>query len=185
MVELIESHGFSVDSVAGAEAIGGANGMTRWDSRTVLVRADMDDAAMVKTLIHEAAHVLLHERPPDRYLPRPLKEVEAESVAYVVASVHGMATDGYSFPYVAAWAGDEGAEAVQATQARVARAARAIIDASPALHRRRRPASGAAAAAPRARLTQSTGPAAGRQRRPSRSSRWRCEAGSAGRRYVT
>ena len=60
---------------------------------------------MVKTLIHEAAHVLLHQTPPAPHLPRAMKEVEAESVAYVVASVHGMATDDYSFPYVAGWAG--------------------------------------------------------------------------------
>jgi hypothetical protein len=134
VVGLIESHGFSVGSVAGAEVIGGANGVTSWDDRSVLVRADIDDAAVVKTLIHEAAHVLLHEAAPARLLPRSVIEVEAESVAYVVASVHGMATDGYSFPYVAVWAGEAGADAVKATQARVARAARVIIDVSPALH---------------------------------------------------
>jgi hypothetical protein len=99
-----------------------------------VVRADMDDAAMVKTLIHEAAHVLLHESPPGRYLPRPTKEVEAESVAYVVAAVHGMPTDGYSFPYVAAWAGEDADKAIRETQARVARAAKAIIAVSPADH---------------------------------------------------
>jgi hypothetical protein len=134
VLEMIESHGFGVDTVADAGAISGANGVTRWDSRVVLVRADMDDAAMVKTLIHEAAHVLLHAGPPGQFLPRPLKEVEAESVAYVVASAHGMATGDYSFPYVAAWAGVDGAKAIQATQARVATAARLIIEASPATH---------------------------------------------------
>ena len=70
----------------------------------------------------------------DSSFPRPLKEVEAESVAYVVASAHGMATGDYSFPYVAAWAGADGARAIQATQARVATAARLIIEASPAPH---------------------------------------------------
>ena len=125
VLEMIEAHGFRVDTVADAGAIAGANGVTRWDSRVVLVRADMDDAAMVKTLIHEAAHVLLHAGPPGQFLPRPLKEVEAESVAYVVASAHGMATGDYSFPYVAAWAGVDGPKAIQATQARVASAARA------------------------------------------------------------
>jgi len=134
VLELIESHGFSVDTVADADAIGGANGVTRWDTRSVSIRADMDDAAMVKTLIHEAAHVLGHAEAPGRFLPRPLKEVEAESVAYVVAAVHGMPTDEYSFPYVSAWAGEDGAKAIQATQARVAQVARAIIDASPAPH---------------------------------------------------
>ena len=131
---MIEEQGFRLDTVPNAVTIGGANGRTDGAQRLVLVRADMDEAAMVKTLIHEAAHVLLHTTPPGMYLPRPLKEVEAESVAYVVASVHGMPTDDYSFPYVAAWAGEDGANAVQATQARVATAARQLIDASPAAH---------------------------------------------------
>ena len=60
------------------------------------------------------------------------KEVEAESVAYLVAAAHGMPTGDYSFPYVAAWAGKDGARAVQAVQARVALAARGLIAASPA-----------------------------------------------------
>jgi hypothetical protein len=131
---LIESRGFTVDVVADAAAINGANGQTNWGSKTVVVRSDMDDAAMVKTLIHEAAHVLLHENPPGFFLPRPLKEVEAESVAYVVAQVHGMSTDGYSFPYVAGWAGENAARAVAATQARVHQAATSIIAVSPAEH---------------------------------------------------
>jgi hypothetical protein len=134
VVAVIEEQGFRLDTVPTAAAVGGANGRTDSGQRLVVVRADMDEAAMVKTLIHEAAHVLLHISPPGMYLPRPLKEVEAESVAYVVASVHGMPTDGYSFPYVAAWAGENGAKAVQATQARVATAARQLIEASPAAH---------------------------------------------------
>jgi len=132
--ELIESKGFAVDTVADASHLQGANGQTNWASRGVLIRADMDDAAMVKTLIHEAAHVLLHQDPPARYLPRALKEVEAESVAYVVASVHGMPTDEYSFPYVAGWAGGDTDKAIRGTQARVNAAAQAIIVASPAEH---------------------------------------------------
>ena len=132
--ELIESKGFAVDTVADASYLQGANGQTNWSSQVVLIRADMDDAAMVKTLIHEAAHVLLHQAPPACYLPRPLKEVEAESVAYVVASVHGMSTDEYSFPYVAGWAGADADQAIRGTQARVNAAAQAIIVVSPAEH---------------------------------------------------
>ena len=132
--ELIESKGFAVDTVTDASYLQGANGQTNWSTQVVLIRADMDDAAMVKTLIHEAAHVLLHQAPPARYLPRTLKEVEAESVAYVVASVHGMPTDEYSFPYVAGWAGEDADKAIRETQARVNAAARAIIAESPAEH---------------------------------------------------
>lgn len=132
VMELVESEGYHVDTVPSAAHIGGANGRTHWTTRSVVVRADMDDAAMVKTLIHEAAHVLLHGAAPGKELGRGLKEVEAESVAFVVAAVHGMPTDEYSFPYVAAWAGELGARAVSATQVRVAQAAKRIIAASPA-----------------------------------------------------
>ena len=164
VMALIESRGFTVDTVPDAGAINGANGQTNWGSRSVVGRADMDDAAMVKTLIHEAAHCLLHADPPGSYLPRPFKEVEAESVAFVVAAAHGMPTDGYTFPYVAGWAaGDDPAKAVQATQARVGRAARSIIEASPAPHDPGGKVPGAAAAvevARQARLDQDavTGP---------------------------
>ena len=168
--DLVEKQGFSVGTVPGAAAIGGANGLTRWDTRTVLVRTDMDDAAIVKTLVHEAAHVLLHSEPPGRYSPRALKEVEAESVAYVVGAAHGMETSGYSFPYVAAWAGNDGTKVVQAVQTRVARAARAIIDASTAGRTEggRPPGAAAATAAAQAArgqvvasLAPSVGPGAG------------------------
>lgn len=56
VLAMIEDRGFRVDTVADASALKGANGQTNWGLRTVLIRADMDDAAMVKTLIHEAAH---------------------------------------------------------------------------------------------------------------------------------
>ena len=134
VLALIERQGYTVDTVPDAGAINGANGQTNWGERTVVVRADMDDAAMVKTLIHEAAHVLLHADLPGSTLPRPLKEVEAESVAFVVAHAHGMPTDEYSFPYVAGWAGEGGESAVLATQARVSRAAQAILATTPAEH---------------------------------------------------
>jgi hypothetical protein len=134
VLSLLEGRGYRVATVPSAASISGANGETNWADGTVLIRSDMDDAAMVKTLIHEAGHVLLHEGAPGRYLPRPLKEVEAESVSYVVAAAHGMPTGEYSFPYVVGWAGDAGSKAVLATQDRVGRAARMILDASPALH---------------------------------------------------
>ena len=64
VMALVEARGFTVDPAVDARALNGANGVTRWDVHQVQVRSDMDDAAMVKTLIHEAAHVLLHEHPP-------------------------------------------------------------------------------------------------------------------------
>ena len=136
VTRLIESKGYTVDTAPNAAALDGANGAIFYTRRQVLVRADMDEAARVKSLIHEAGHAILHGGPPGMFLPRPRKEVEAESVAFVVAHAHGMPTDDYSFPYVAGWAGEakDPALEVAATQDRVAQAAREILEASPADH---------------------------------------------------
>ena len=137
----IHDRGYRLEMVPDADTIGGANGLTRWDAKTVQVRADMDEAARVKTALHELAHCLLHEpatlTATYRDRPRPSRgaiEVEAESVAFIVADAHHMSTDDYSFPYVAVWAGPDGADVVQASTQRVATAARQIIAASPAEH---------------------------------------------------
>lgn len=90
---------------------GGANGLTDFAAGKVRVRADVDDAQAVKTLAHEAGHVLLHT--PVDFTPaggattagcRGVKEVEAESVAYLIAGTHGLDTGSYSFGYVTGWA---------------------------------------------------------------------------------
>jgi len=94
---LIEGEGFTVGWSPDAGTLGGANGVTDWAAGSVTVRADMDDAARAKTLLHEAGHVLLHGDGSGRSLPRPVKEVEAESVAFVVGRACGLRTDVYSF----------------------------------------------------------------------------------------
>ena len=125
-------------------------------TRTVRVRADVDAAQAVKTLAHEAGHVLLHD-PADFTLPpggagisrtattpgtptgagattaqcRGVREVEAESVAYLVAATHGLPTDDYTFAYVTGWAaGVDRAEperVVRDTGVRVLAAGRAVL----------------------------------------------------------
>lgn len=83
---------------------GGPNGRTTWGTRTVRVRDDVDDAQAAKTLAHELAHIELgHEHRPDS---RRVREVEAESVACIVAAACGLDTLPYSVPYVAGWARD-------------------------------------------------------------------------------
>ena len=133
----ITDRGYAVRLVPSADAIGGANGRTTWDSHVVEVRSDMDEAARTKSLIHELGHVVLHDPVTlagKGHPARGLKEIEAESVAFIVADAHGMATDDYTFPYVTGWAGEDGAKAVRATASRVASAAQSIIEASTATH---------------------------------------------------
>ncbi len=134
ILSLIEKEGYEVSTISGPLGLGGANGMTLVRDKMVLLREDLDDAQMVKTLIHEAAHILLHASAPGMDMPRYLQEVEAESVAFVVAKAHGMSSDDYSFPYVATWAGEDAISAVQSTQRRVAETAKALISISPEPH---------------------------------------------------
>jgi len=123
---------------------GPANGYTNFTSRTVRVRADVDDAQAVRTLAHETGHVLLHDPAERAGAPpgptgvesttvgcRGTREVEAESVAYLVSAAHGLATDDYTFGYVTGWAADvadaDPGQVVRATGQRVLAAARAVL----------------------------------------------------------
>lgn len=97
------------------------------------MRMDMDDAAQVKTLAHELGYVMLHgPDDADAAMHRGIAEVEAESVALMVGAGHGLATDDYTVPYVAAWAssvpGKSPVEVVQSTAERVRGAAVAILN---------------------------------------------------------
>lgn len=83
---------------------GTAYGRVTWAERTVRVRADVEPAQAVKTLTHELAHIRCDHETRD--IPRLVREIEAESVACLVASACGLDTLAYSVPYVAGWAGD-------------------------------------------------------------------------------
>jgi hypothetical protein len=131
---LVGERGFVVQAARSLVELKGTHGVTDLGTHTICIRADMDDAAMVKTMIHEAAHVLLHENAPGSLLDRSRQEIEAESVAFIVTAAHGMPSDDYSSPYVAIWAGTDPVKAIAQTQARVSQAAKIILEASPALH---------------------------------------------------
>lgn len=97
----VEAQGYTVSR----GDCGGANGVTQFDTRQVRVRADIDDAASVRTLAHEAGHVVMHH--PEQRQPfacRGVVEVEAESVAFMVTAAHGLDASQYTFNYVAGWA---------------------------------------------------------------------------------
>jgi hypothetical protein len=123
----ITGAGFHLERGRIPEPWSDANGITLVEEARVIVRHDLPDAQAIKTCAHELAHILLHiDR--DCALPRPVREVEAESVAFVVCSAAGdLDTAGYTFPYVARWSGGDPA-LVAATGLRVAACARTILD---------------------------------------------------------
>jgi len=102
LAELVAQEGFRLER----GDCHGAFGLTDFGSRIVRVRADVDDAQAVKTLAHELGHVLLTD-PSDvagSFDCRGLREVEAESVAFVVTGAHGLDSSQYTFNYVTGWA---------------------------------------------------------------------------------
>lgn len=130
---LIRAQGFTFRQGPMPHGHESANGLTDWGTRTVTVRDDLTDAQAAKTTAHELAHVLLHG--PTTNLDRGTKEVEAESVAYLVCATAGLDASGYSFGYVAGWAGGD-LEVITSTATRVLETARSVIgrltpDASP------------------------------------------------------
>lgn len=108
----------------------GENGYTSPSEKMIQISEGLSDAQRTKTMIHEVAHMLLHTDEKtlteDAILHRNVAEVEAESVAYIVANVHGMTTDAYSIPYVAGWSNGK-TEQIAATADRVLKTAKQIL----------------------------------------------------------
>ncbi|KPM55698.1 hypothetical protein ACG83_10465 [Frankia sp. R43] len=102
---------------------GRAYGHVNHETRVVRIREGVDPAQAAKTLCHELAHVLLGHTAD---MSGHVREVEAESVACIVADLCGLDTLAYSVPYVAHWAG-EGDGAVKASAQRVADTAERIL----------------------------------------------------------
>lgn len=86
----------------------GAKGYYNHEENRIAINDGMSEVQNVKTLLHEAAHQKLYSvealQLREGKSSRADKEVEAESVAYVVCQHLGINTSDYSFAYVAGWA---------------------------------------------------------------------------------
>ena len=101
-----------ITSVTDAD-LGEANGTTYADGR-IEIHPDRTGLQRVKTLAHEIGHWVLGHLTAECELTRGQRELEAESVAYVVMGSLGVDSGEYTFGYVAGWAGGEDAEKAQA-----------------------------------------------------------------------
>ena len=85
---------------------GDAKGFYHLEDKKIVVQDGLSAVQTIKTLLHEMAHQKLHDKdnvPEAKDISRNGKEVEAESVAYVVCQHYGINTSDYSFSYVAGW----------------------------------------------------------------------------------
>jgi len=105
-----------------------------WYNRTtkgivVVTGEDRSEASLFATLVHEVAHAILHGI--EDHHDRGEKEIEAESVSYVVCKALGLDTAAFSFPYVATWAGrsKDALKEIEKSGSRIAKAAEEILSA--------------------------------------------------------
>lgn len=107
---------------------GRENGYCDFSAREIGVRPDVEPLQAVKTLIHEIGHALLHDpdTPDGLATTSSRKEVEVESVAYIVCDAIGLDSGDYSFAYVARWA-EGSTDLVKETSERVITCAKEIL----------------------------------------------------------
>lgn len=112
-----------------------ANGYTQPAEESGSVRVVIADhlspAQQAKTALHEAAHIALgHVDDIAEYVDhRGRYEVEAESVAYVLAGMLGLDSSAYSVGYVAGWAERAEPDVIKDTATRVLTAVHTLADA--------------------------------------------------------
>jgi antirestriction protein ArdC len=81
-----------------------ALGSFHYRSKTIRLRDDLPPLQELKTTIHELAHTIMHKKDDNK--PRHVKELEAESVAFLTCDALGLDSSSYSFPYLCTWADD-------------------------------------------------------------------------------
>ncbi len=89
---------------------GEAFGYYSRDGHKIVVKEGISEIHTIKTMIHEIAHSLLH-KDENNETSIDMKELQAESVAFMVCYALGIDTSEYSFEYVGAWSGKHFKEA--------------------------------------------------------------------------
>ncbi len=84
------------DEIKGSNAFGYCD----FANNIICVRKDIPLEQKIKTVVHEMAHSIMHK---NSTLDRTEKELEAESVAFVVCNNIGIDSSEYSFNYIAGW----------------------------------------------------------------------------------
>ena len=87
---------------------GDSKGYFHTEEKRIAIQENMSERQTLKTMVHEVAHSMLHNKEVNQDILAPAKdrntkEVEAESVAYTVCQHFEIDTSDYSFGYIAGW----------------------------------------------------------------------------------
>lgn len=99
-------------------------------NKSIGVREGLSEVQTVKTSLHELTHSKLHDADTGTEATADIrtKEVQAESVAYVVCQHYGIDTSEYSFNYVAAWSSDKDISELKSSMDVIQKTANDIIN---------------------------------------------------------
>ena len=108
----------------------GSNGFFSLKEQRIVVRAGMSQAQTVETAIHEAAHSLVHNYAAtgERAKDRSTMEMEADSIAFVVAGAFGLETGDCSFGYIASWCAEKAVDKLRASLETIVETSNRLID---------------------------------------------------------
>lgn len=102
--------------------------------KRIAVQEGMAQSQTIKTMVHETAHAILHDKEVDRSNGQNIpvkdertKEVEAESIAYTVCQHFGIDTSGYSFGYIAGWSSGKDMKELKSSLDTIRRTASELI----------------------------------------------------------
>ena len=121
-------------SVGFEDIPGDTRGYFRPSEKRIAVQEGMSESQTIKTMLHETAHSMLHDREVNhsngQNVPekdKRTKEVEAESIAYTVCKHFGIDTSEYSFGYIAGWSSGKGMKELKSSLDTIRRTASELI----------------------------------------------------------
>ena len=110
---------------------GEAKGYYHQTEKYIAIKEDMSNVQTMKTGVHEVSHALLHDREvmdaEGVLKDQTTKEVEAESIAYIVCNHFGLDTSEYSFTYIASWCESRDMKALKASMDTIRKTSAEII----------------------------------------------------------
>lgn len=119
----------------------GSKGCYSPSKQKIVIKQGMSEAQTLKTLSHEIGHAMVHNpsvNPCPKEKTAADREIEAESIAFLVCAHYGIATDDYSFPYVGSWSTEMSDKELLSRITNIKGAAVSIIDQTDAAIERQR-----------------------------------------------